>query len=146
MEARRYSQLAIWLHWLIAIAIIVNIALAWTWPNVPEAQVRPLIDAHKSFGITVFGLAVLRLLWRFTHRPPALPTTYQKWEIRASHATHWALYFIIFFMPISGWLHDSAWDAAATHPLLWFGLFEVPRASYYEHLDPVRMKHYHELF
>ncbi|MGJ3648454.1 cytochrome b [Sphingomonas sp. GlSt437] len=146
MEARRYTQAAIWLHWLVALGIIINIALAWTWPNVPDAQVRPLIDVHKSIGITVFGLAVLRLLWRFTHRPPPLPSKYQQWEIRTSHWTHWALYLVIFLMPITGWLHDSAWDAAATHPLMLFGLIEIPRAAYFQHLGPAEMKRYHELF
>jgi cytochrome b561 len=146
MDARRYTSAAIWLHWLVAIGILLNIALAWTWPNVPDAQVRPLIDAHKSIGITVLGLAVLRLLWRLTHTPPALPSKYQQWEIRTSHLTHWALYLLIFTMPLTGWLHDSAWKDAATHPMYVFGLFEWPRIGFIQNLDPVTREKLHDLF
>lgn len=146
MDAKRYTQAAIWFHWLVAIGILVNIALAWTWPNVADEQVRPLIDTHKSIGITVLGLAILRLVWRLTHQPPALPSKYQLWEIRASHWTHWALYLLIFLMPITGWLHDSAWKDAATHPMYIFGLFEWPRIGLIMNMDPVTKEHLHDIF
>ncbi len=146
MVAGRYTKLAIWLHWLVAIGIFVNIALAWTWPSVPDAQVRPLIDLHKSIGITVLGLAIMRLLWRFTHTPPALPTRYQRWEITTSHIAHWTLYLLIFTMPITGWLHDSAFKDAAAHPILLFGIVPFPRIAAVAALDPVTKEHMHHLF
>lgn len=146
MVSNRYTTPAIWLHWLVAIGIIINIALAWTWDSLPDAQVRPAIDLHKSIGITVLGLAILRLLWRFTHQPPALPTTYQRWEITTSHITHWALYLLIFAMPITGWMHDSAFKDAAAHPILLFGIVPFPRISYIAALDPVTKEQMHKLF
>ena len=103
MNSQRYTGSAIILHWVIALAIVTNVTLAWLWPhNLPDAQVRPAIDLHKSIGITVLGLGIVRLQWRFSHPPPALPTTFQVWEARASHWAHILLYVIIFAMPLSG--------------------------------------------
>ena len=134
--AARYTGPAILLHWLIALAILLNVVLAWIWPHLADAQVRPAIDTHKSIGITVLGLAIMRLLWRATHRPPPLPATYKPWETRASHAAHWTLYLLIFAMPLTGWIMDSAYKDAATHPMFWFGLFQWPRIAAILHLDP----------
>ena len=66
----RYTRLAVILHWLIAMLILCNVALALSADSLPDNWVRPVIDTHKSIGITVLGLAVLRLLWRAGH--PAL--------------------------------------------------------------------------
>ncbi|WP_375382368.1 cytochrome b [uncultured Sphingomonas sp.] len=143
---KRYSGVAIAFHWLVAAGIVANVTLAWVWPHLADASVRPAIDTHKSIGITVLGLAVMRLLWRLTHRPPALPTSYQRWEITASHATHILLYALIFAMPLSGWIMDSAWKDAATHPMQLFGLIGWPRIGIVMRLDPATRDHVHDLF
>ena len=143
---RRYTRVAMLLHWLVAAGILVNIALAWVWPHLADARVRPAIDLHKSIGITVLGLAVMRLLWRTAHRPPPLPTGYQRWEVAASHATHWLLYALIFAMPLTGWIMDSAWKDAATHPMFLFGAVEWPRIGPILRLDPATREHIHGLF
>ncbi|MFM9937130.1 MAG: cytochrome b [Novosphingobium sp.] len=143
---KKYSGVAITLHWIIALGIIINGSLPWIWEAVSDDNVRPLIDAHKSIGVTVLGLAVMRLLWRLTHRPPALPTSYKPWEVKASHVAHWALYAIIFAMPLTGWIMDSAWKDAATHPMQWFGLFEWPRIGLVMNLDPATKEAYHDAF
>lgn len=146
MDDRRYTGLAITLHWVIAAGIIVNLALPWIWPALPDAQVRPVIDVHKSIGITVLGLAIMRLLWRIGHRPPALPANYKPWEVALSHWTHIALYLIIFAMPITGWIMDSAWKDAAAHPMLFFGAFEWPRLGFITALDPATKLKVHDGF
>jgi len=87
--ANRYTNTAIALHWIIALAIVINVTLAWLWPHMlPDDAVRPAIDTHKSIGITILGLASLRVLWRFSHPPPPMPTTYQKWEIAEAYEEH----------------------------------------------------------
>jgi cytochrome b561 len=107
----------------------VNVGLALSVDWLPDAAVRPVIDLHKSLGITVLGLVILRVLWRLSHRPPALPARYLPWERRSAHGVHTLLYALMFLLPLSGWLHDSAWRDAASHPMRLFGLFEWPRLS-----------------
>jgi cytochrome b561 len=148
MPIQRYTKAAVVLHWLIASGIIINVALAWLWPHhLPDDVVRPAIDVHKSIGVTVLGLAVMRLLWRLGHRPPPLPGAYAKWERTASHVTHVLLYVLIFAMPLTGWIMDSAWKDAPTHPISFFGTaVELPRIAYFMHLEPGLRDRVHDIF
>ena len=140
----RYTTLAIVLHWAIAALIATNLVLAWSFGLVPADGLRPLIDLHKSIGITVLGLAILRLLWRATHTPPPLPAL-PALERSAAHAAHWVLYGLIFLLPISGWMHDSAWKDAAGHPLKLFFLIPWLRIGAIEHLAPLTKERWHSL-
>lgn len=146
MRIQRYSGVAILLHWLIAFLIIFAVGLNWGWENswIPDEKVRFAIDWHKSIGILVLGLAIMRLLWRATHTPPALPTKFQRWEVTASHITHVLLYVILFAMPLSGWIMDSAWKDAATHPMQLFGSdVHWPRLGFIMALDPATKESIH---
>ena len=147
MVAEKYTRVAMLLHWLIAVMIIGNVILGLSADSLPDGWVRPVVDTHKSIGITVLGLAILRLLWRFAHRPPPLPVSYPAWEKWSAHAAHWALYIIIFGLPLSGWMHDSAWNGGATHPMRLFGLVPWPRIGWLADLDPATKDTLHaELF
>ncbi len=145
-ESQRYTRTAMVLHWLIAVLIIVNVVLAWTDEMWPQGWERHVIDLHKSIGITVLGLAIVRILWRATHRPPALPSHFPKLEQGAAHAAHVALYLLIFAIPLSGWLHDSAWSGAATHPMQLFFLIPWPRIGFIMQLDDATKDTLHTLF
>ncbi len=142
----RYTGIAIAFHWIVALLIIVNVALAWAWPLAPDEAVRPLIQNHKSIGITVLGLVILRLLWRLTHRPPAFSGHLKSWEKRLAHTAHIGLYVLMFAMPLSGWIMDSAWDRAAQNPNFWFGIVEWPRIAPILALDPATKKGVHDVF
>jgi cytochrome b561 len=135
--ALRYTRTAIVLHWLIAALIIVNIYLGLSanyW--LPDEQIRSAIDLHKSIGITVLGLVLLRILWRISHQPPPLPRSFPDWEHTAAHVAHFILYLLMIGLPLSGWAHDSAWKDAATHPMQLFGLFHWPRIGWLMNIDP----------
>lgn len=108
-EGRRYAAVAIALHWTIALLIVANIVLAWDFTGMREGlgQFR-LIQWHKSIGITVLVLSVLRLGWRLTHRPPPYPPQMRPWEKASASAVHWGLYGFMVLMPLSGWLMVSA--------------------------------------
>jgi cytochrome b561 len=142
----RYTRVAVVLHWLVAVLITVNVVLALSADHVPDDSVRSVIDAHKSIGITVLGLALLRILWRLTHRPPAAPAVHSRMERVAAHLVHGGLYLLMLLMPLSGWLHDSAWKDAATHPMHWFGLFEWPRIGPVMSLPPATRESLHTKF
>ena len=139
----RYTRTAVVLHWLVAVLIIANVALALSADSLPDEWVRPVIDAHKSTGITVLGLVLLRILWRIGHPPPPLPRSYARWERFAAHG---ALYALMLLLPLSGWLHDSAWKDAATHPMQLFGLVPWPRIGFIQSIEPVTKESLHDLF
>ncbi len=131
---RRYDRVAMSLHWLIAIAIILNLALGW-WMHEAmtqgsqQALATQAYQWHKSIGLSVLGLSLLRLIWRLAHRPPALPHSMASWERRAAGLTHVAFYVLMLSLPLSGWLYVSTqWrgDAPLSVPTLWFGWWEVP--------------------
>ena len=104
----RYSMVAIALHWLIALLILANIGLAWTFQNIPKGLASyNLIQLHKSFGITVLLLSVLRLGWRLANPPPPEPPM-PRWQVVASQVVHWGFYAIMIGMPLSGWVMVSA--------------------------------------
>jgi cytochrome b561 len=142
-EASRYSSVAIALHWLVAALILINVGLGFGANFVPDDIVRRFVDLHKSIGITVLGLAILRVLWRLSHKPPPLPSTYSRFEKLAAHAAHWMLYVLIFAVPISGWLHDSAWKEAATHPVFLYGLIPWPRIGWIQGMASAEKEHFH---
>ncbi len=139
----RYTRTAIAFHWAIAVLIAANVALALSADHVPDAWVRRVIDTHKSIGITVLGLAIMRLLWRATHAPPAMPASYGRLERVGAHAAHAALYILIFAMPLSGWMHDSAWKDAPSHPMFLFGLVPWPRLWPLTAIDPAQKDAWH---
>lgn len=143
---RRYTNTAIVLHWLVALAIVANLLLGWSVNYVGEANVRPVIDLHKSIGIVALGLVLLRILWRYGHQPPPLPPGYAHWEQVASRFGHVALYVLMLATPLAGWLHDSAWKEAATHPMTLFHLIPWPRISWIMHAAPVTRERLHDLF
>jgi cytochrome b561/glycosyltransferase involved in cell wall biosynthesis len=142
----RYTTTAVFLHWAIALLLAVNIGLALSVDHLPDAAVRPVIDTHKSIGITVLGLALIRLLWRFSHKPPPLATRYALWERRCAATVHAALYGLMLALPLSGWLHDSAWKDAATHPMRLFGLVPWPRVPAIATLEPALKESLHTVF
>ncbi len=133
----RYTRTAIVLHWVIAALVLGNIALAWTFKifdDYPWTQY--VTNTHKTFGITVLGLALMRLLWRLAHRPPPFSPAIPRFQASAARAGHAALYFTIIAMPLAGWIYDSAWEWAKEVPIDFWGLFEMPRIPWVMDMPP----------
>ncbi|WP_375465520.1 cytochrome b [uncultured Methylobacterium sp.] len=107
---RRYTLVAIGLHWLIAVAVLALLAIGLAMTHADLAPMRrfQLYQGHKSVGITVLLLSLLRLGWRFSHRPPPLPAALPRIERRGAHAVHGLLYGLILGMPLVGWALVSA--------------------------------------
>ena len=103
---KQYSDVAIGLHWLIALLIIGLVAVGkfMTGLDSDEPLRFTLTQWHKSIGITVLLLSVIRLIWRFGHRPPAHPRGRPPSQRRASELVHGLLYLCLFLVPISGWI------------------------------------------
>ena len=83
-----------------------------------------LYQLHKSVGITVLALTLVRIGWRLAHRPPPLPPTMPLWERRAAAAGHLGLYALLLAMPLSGWAAVSA--SLFNIPTVLYGLLPWP--------------------
>lgn len=106
---KRYGLVSQLFHWLIVGLILFQYTWAWRIENVEGFRARlELVTQHKTIGMLVLGLAVLRLVWRLFNRPPPVPTTMARWEIRAAQVGHGLLYGLIFALPLSGWVYSSA--------------------------------------
>ncbi|HEY7985540.1 MAG TPA: cytochrome b [Methylophilaceae bacterium] len=138
----RYTKVAIILHWLIAVMIIGMLALGWYMSTLPKDAAKVMsvdlfnwhlhtvqfteaislrsyyFNLHKSFGITVAALILLRILWRLTHAAPPLPASMVAWQQKAAHASHHLLYLLMFLMPLSGLIMG----AYSKYGVKWFGI------------------------
>ena len=126
-----YTRIALVLHWLIAPALFAQIGLGlWmlTIPKWPPGVRAYWFNVHKSIGITLSMLILLRLAWRFAHRAPPLPASIAQWQRTAAKASHALLYACMIVMPLSGYLGSSF----TKYPIKYFGYtlphwgFEAP--------------------
>ena len=143
---RRYNYTAMLLHWLVAAALLVNVVYGLEAANADDAHVRPLIDTHKSIGLTILGLVILRILWRLGHKPPPLPRTYPVYERRGAHVAHFLLYAVMLLLPLTGYIHDSAFKLAAQHPIELYGVVPFPRIGFIESLAAGPKEEVHAIF
>lgn len=118
----RYTKVAIWLHWVIGLAVIANIGLAMLTEDMPRETQQAAMGIHKPLGIAILVLSALRILWRLGHRAPPLPASVAPWQHAASKAVHVLFYALLILLPLSGWL----WMSAANRPIDFFGLFTLP--------------------
>lgn len=120
---RSYGLISQVFHWLIVVLVIVQYIWAWRIDEIDGLRARlELVTQHKTFGMTILSLAVLRLLWRLFNRPPPLPARLPRWEQLAAHGSHWLLYGLIFAVPLSGWAYSSA----AGFGDYWWGPVDFP--------------------
>ena len=109
MKSVSYTSTAKALHWIMAIAIIGLFCFGLYMSNLPLSPEKlRYYSWHKWAGVSVFILAIMRLSWRTFNRPPGLPTHMGRNERLAAHSGHGLLYFLMFAIPLSGWLMSSA--------------------------------------
>ncbi|HIJ38250.1 MAG TPA: cytochrome b [Rhodospirillaceae bacterium] len=122
----RYGTVAITLHWLTALAVAGLLVVGHVMTDLPNGASLKFVlyQWHKSVGITVLGLTLLRLAWRLVHRPPPLPDEVAWWERKASALAHLALYAFLLGMPLSGWALVSA--SPLNFPTILFGVLPWP--------------------
>lgn len=107
--AARYTWQAIALHWLLAVLIIGMLVLGYSLEEIPRnTPARGFyVNLHKSFGVLILALVLVRLVWRFTHRPPPLEAGMPRWQAVAAAWSHRLLYLCILLQPLSGYLASS---------------------------------------
>ncbi len=120
---QRYTAPAVLLHWLIALLIFGLFPLGLYMSDLPLSPRKiELVAWHKWLGVTVLLLALLRVLWRATHRAPPLPASVPQWQQRAAELLHGLLYLLILAIPLSGW----ALSSAAGVQVVWWGVLPLP--------------------
>ena len=124
VHADTYSRTAIVLHWLIALLVLGQIALGWWMIDIPKQPVGVRawwFNLHKSFGITIGVLVLVRIAWRFTHPAPPLPETNPSWQRAAAKVSHFGLYACLLIMPVTGYLGSNF----TKYPIKYFG-YAIP--------------------
>ncbi len=123
---RRYGSVAMTLHWLIALAIVTNFSIGLYMHELPKLKpgTIELYQIHKSIGLSVLALSVLRLLWRWVNPVPPLPPGLPGWEVFAARASHVLLYVFMIGIPLAGWIMVSV--SPLEIPTFWFKQFQVP--------------------
>lgn len=108
-ETASYTAVAKFLHWLIALIIIVQIPAGMIMHSLEFSDTKfTMYQLHKSFGLTVLALSLVRLGWRLTHKAPPLPPHMTTSERVLARITHVAFYVLIIGIPLTGWLMVSA--------------------------------------
>ena len=105
----RYTRTAIALHWLVALIILVQIPFGWSLGEIPTGTPARgwYVNLHKSVGITLGVVIVLRVLWRWFHPAPALPDWMPRWQRFGASASHVALYACMLIMPLTGYVASN---------------------------------------
>lgn len=142
MNTTRYTKTAIFLHWLIALGIFGMFALGWFMADIPKEAPKQMVfdifdlgifnwqvteeisprsfyfNVHKSFGVTILALIILRVLWRIGHKPPAILTSHKAWERKLASGAHHLLYLLMIILPASGVIMA----VYSKYGIKWFGM------------------------
>ena len=144
-----YTRTAVFLHWLIGLGILCMFALGWymtglpkegpklttfdmfnlgiySWQSAEPVSLRNLyFNLHKSIGITLLALIVLRIVWRLTHEPPSLLASLKVWEKKLANLGHRLLYVLMIAVPLSGLIMTLN----GKYGVKWFGIPLLPASE-----------------
>lgn len=140
-SSNRYGTVAIIFHWTIAILILTNIGLGWVFDDYSGPTKAALLNVHKSIGMSVLILSVLRLVWRLMNPAPPISPWLKPWERTLAKLVHWLFYFFMIAMPLTGWAMVSASPLIHVRPTNFFNLFDFPVFPYVSTLPHDQMSH-----
>jgi cytochrome b561 len=123
-DRNHWGSLAKFFHWTVVVLILVQATVGLIMVGLPRRpSVISVYNFHKSIGLTILALAVLRLVWRMFDKRPEEPASMTRVQSIAARVGHALLYVLLFLVPLSGWWFDSV---TSLRPLYWFGLIQVP--------------------
>jgi cytochrome b561 len=140
----RYTRVAIFLHWTIALLILFNLLLGFFMEGFQQPLRHQIVELHISSGLTVLALTVLRIVWRLTHTPPPFTPGTKKWEERTAHFAHALLYIMMLAMPLTGWSIISAHPPRPGSGANVWGFLHVPALAPIARIDPAIQKQVHD--
>ena len=118
----RYSTVSLVLHWLIAALVVTQIGLIWAHEATEGPISREFVTLHKSVGLSILVLSLVRLGWRIANPAIPLPAETPRWQKLLARGNHVLFYVLLLAMPLVGWAASSA----AGRDIVWFGLFNWP--------------------
>jgi cytochrome b561 len=118
----RYSTISILLHWLIALLVLLMLSVGFFMADLPDTQKPMVYMVHKSLGISLIFLMLLRIGWILYAGKPALPESTPLWELALARLVQYGFYLLLIVMPVVGWIMSTA---AGKPPVFW-GLMEMP--------------------
>lgn len=118
----RFSAVQRLLHWLMAVGILAMLFIGVGMVSTIGTRYVPLVMTHKTLGIAILALALVRLAVRFISGAPALPPDLPQPMKLAAHLSHVALYALMIGMPLIGW----AMMSTAAYPIVLFGGINLP--------------------
>ncbi len=142
----RYGAVAMTLHWLIALLIATNLGLGFYFANVMDSHdpsFFTIVQLHKSIGLTVLTLSVLRLGWRLVNPIPPLPNDFSASMRFLARGTHYLFYILIIAVPLLGWATASSSPRGT--PTMYFGLFQWPHLPVLSTLPRAAKRQYVEI-
>lgn len=122
----KYGSLSKFLHWTIAVLVIIQFYLglwsAWVLPeNSPKLKLY-IVQLHEPIGVLIFGLGALAIIWMLITQHPLFPNSMNIWERIIARVTHMLLYCALLLMPITGIVMVMAHGSS----LNFFNLFQIP--------------------
>ncbi|MDA0572663.1 cytochrome b [Burkholderia gladioli] len=136
-----FNPLARLLHWLMAAMILAMLFIGVGMVSSVSARHAVLIAIHKPLGIAILVLVIVRLVVRFSKRPPALPEDLPGWQRAAAHLSHWVLYALMIAMPLIGW----AMLSAGGYPVMLGGGVQLPALMGADPIAFAWLRNAHEL-
>lgn len=126
-SAERYGLVAVTIHWVVAAVVIGLFALGFWMVDLTyyDDWYKQAPDIHRSVGILLLGVMLVRVIWRFANTGPKPLSSHKRWEVASAHAAHSLLYLLIFVAMVSGYLISTA-DGSSISV---FDLFEVPSVT-----------------
>lgn len=123
-SANRYGLVSRAVHWLTALLIFTLIGVGMYMSDLDKADPSRLsiYSAHKAFGVLVFLLLLLRIIWLRVSPAPALPAVLSAVEQKLFKTVKVGLYLLMLLVPVAGY----TMSVAGGHPVSFFGLFTLP--------------------
>jgi cytochrome b561 len=123
-ELQRFTAVSRILHWLTAILVFSTLLIGFTMVST-VTDYATLLEIHKTIGVVILAVVIIRVVNRLTHRPPALPPTVGRFERVLVMTSEMALYTLLLAQPLVGW----AMVSAAGRPVVVFGSIRIPRIA-----------------
>lgn len=121
-NAQKFSPTSKVLHWFIALLVIIMLCGGFFLDGLPESIKGMAISYHKSTGLTILFLMILRIIWIHAAGRPPLPESMKMWEKMTARIVQYGFYILLILMPLSGWIMSVSDNRIPTY----FGLFQLP--------------------